>query len=124
MNARHSKPKKGVSSDSRSLIVEQRRAQDRAQQLPLHATSAQRAKLLRELELRYPCQEQRILAALRLGDFTSEELGPGLGVSDQHARLNGLRRAGLPIIDLGFVSQHLRCGRTAPRKLYRLLRDQ
>ncbi len=109
--------------DSRGIVIERQRSADMLARktAPAHElTPAQRRKL-RDIAARLACDENKVQAALReVGRLTACDLALELQISDPHARLSELRKAGAPVHSVGWVRQPWGSGRPRTLKLYAL----
>lgn len=112
--------------DSRALVAARLRAAealDREDARPHSLTDDQRRRL-RELAARPIGDEAKVMTALRdVGELTSCDLSLSLRISAPHARISELRRAGAPIVAVGWVRQPWGSGRDRVLKLYAIRAD-
>ena len=85
--------------DSRSQVVAAAKLRERAaqQSAPLYVATASRVAELRRIAQTVYTHDERIKGALRTGWLTAEEIAAHLDSREPHARLSGLRAAGVPI---------------------------
>lgn len=111
-----------IGSDSRSVVVEHQRAADMLAHntAPMHNLTAEQYAKIGEIAKRPLCDEAKLQAALReVGNLTACDFAVALQISVPHARLSELRKAGVPVMPVGWVRQ-LWGTRTRVLKLYSL----